>query len=1484
MAPTRKRGANKAKTTTELSLGSLVLAKVKGFPAWPAKVSRPEDWDRAPDPKKYFVQFFGTQEIAFVAPPDIQLFTRESKSKLLTRCQGKTVRFFAQAVKEICEAYEELQEMKSDGLGNDGDEKAIRYDGSTAKGVQATSADEMDNMVDSGSQLERCSHLQVRVDRRDKKLKIPAGQHKVASPVSATKKESWDDAVHATKEEGFSNSNSASPSRLKKDGTLCKDKEEMSVQREQVDSARAPSSSPYDRPTVKGEFGDGSEGGKKDDSISIGNFHAKILSGKLKMPKDGHESKELGVGSKRKHEDSVDQIEGSDSCLNIKGVKPRKIASGATIQESPPDAQIIESLKGKVVKNLPSERKKVDVSKNSMKDVAGKSKGPGSDRTGQKRSSQVVPEKHDFDANGRSILAKGTKRADSVNDVSKASVLKNGKGNVSAPNSRERILEKNGDVVNSEGDLGIKHIKGDLGHRTASVEALLPLAKRRRLEPGVISDASNGQRNLRLGVNKTDILKKRRAIRLGDEEEDEGLKTPVHGSSVLKVDASSVSDTLKYSNGNHDASDLNGHGLVEVTGGQNISSPKGHILSTKSPSRSSSAAPLLPTVDISKEADSSRGPGVWESGKVLCNETEAALISPKKSPQMVVAGNKWVQEQKPNAHSVSPRSSPEVVEQKTTKYLAKGSGKAHMSDKASNMVSDRLNMPQSQVSMKKLKQLASGERLKGIPKTNSQLLESVASADNLRQNDSFLTGRVEDIKKERISSLADAKVADSAMSIKDLIAAARNAHMQNSSHGNSSSILAPSNIQGGSPSSPSTGKPFLSGAMTAVQLDLQGSHAKTSFVSPSSHNRQLASQNQLDSGDHEDSRVGSAREAGGGSLSGGRGTDAAVNRDAFEGMIETLSRTKESIGRATRLAIDCAKHGIANEVVDLLIRKLENEPSFHRRVDLFFLVDSITQCSHSHKGVAGASYIPAVQVALPRLLSAAAPLGAGARENRRQCLKVLRLWLERKILPESVLRRFMDEIGASNDDVNSGFSSRRPSRSERGVDDPLRDMESEQFDEYGSNATFPLDGFFTTRQFNDDEYEEEDVPGSLCKQATDASPLSCLLPELETGKATPNDRHHHILEDVDGELEMEDVSGHPKDDKTYIIGTSVADMHKRHVEGGLDSMPNILDESSSPEGSPPLPLEPPPPLPPLPSSPPPPPPPPLMPSPPPPPPPPAPSLAPPLHPQLPPPSVPLPCPLQTGHLPPSLPPQGPQSFSSHLLSQAQSTLSSTSTHMVFQTPGNELSSLPSGHQPVHLAANTLQQSSSFHPAGMAAPQEAAAFSSSRSLDYGHNDMFVGSQTTHPKQQFQAAHAAFVQASIHQVRPPQTSANLHPYNTHTVQQNLQHAYSHPYSSPSLSDGRMRFVAEEQWRASSAEYKTDSQHGAWMNDSRTKTGSSTPFGAEGYFRPPSDRPPSNSMGFQHSAPNPLSAVGPVAGHNTHAFPSRSDMSTVNCWRPA
>jgi hypothetical protein len=129
--------------------------------------------------------------------------------------------------------------------------------------------------------------------------------------------------------------------------------------------------------------------------------------------------------------------------------------------------------------------------------------------------------------------------------------------------------------------------------------------------------------------------------------------------------------------------------------------------------------------------------------------------------------------------------------------------------------------------------------------------------------------------------------------------------------------------------------------------------------------------------------------------------------------------------------------------MEIILQRLESEPNFHRRIDLFFLVDSIAQLSASTPGVlpildeciiylmfkelfwihfvlflkslpsilvvelqfllylfafinmvyvcvgvTGAAFPPAVQAALPRLVHAAAPPGNVSRDNRRQCLRV----------------------------------------------------------------------------------------------------------------------------------------------------------------------------------------------------------------------------------------------------------------------------------------------------------------------------------------------------------------------------------------------------------------------------------------------------------------------------------------------------------------
>ncbi|KAL5217439.1 hypothetical protein ABZP36_018123 [Zizania latifolia] len=246
--------------------------------------------------------------------------------------------------------------------------------------------------------------------------------------------------------------------------------------------------------------------------------------------------------------------------------------------------------------------------------------------------------------------------------------------------------------------------------------------------------------------------------------------------------------------------------------------------------------------------------------------------------------------------------------------------------------------------------------------------------------------------------------------------------------------------------------------------------------------------------------------------------EANAARRAFGAFLGTLTRTKENIARATRLAIDCAKHGIAGEAIDIIVERLEKESNLYKRVDLFFLVDSITQYSRNQKGGAGDVYPSLIQAVLPRLLYAAAPPGNSAWENRRQCLKVLKLWLERKTLPEYIIRHHIRELEAINE--ASFGSSRRPSRTERALNDPLRDNEGMLVDEYGSNAGFQLPNLICTKVLEDEEgSSSEDRSFEAVTPEQDAP---CTDEKEES--QMPTDKHHHILEEVDGELEMEDVA------------------------------------------------------------------------------------------------------------------------------------------------------------------------------------------------------------------------------------------------------------------------------------------------------------------------------------------------------------------------
>ena len=188
-----------------------------------------------------------------------------------------------------------------------------------------------------------------------------------------------------------------------------------------------------------------------------------------------------------------------------------------------------------------------------------------------------------------------------------------------------------------------------------------------------------------------------------------------------------------------------------------------------------------------------------------------------------------------------------------------------------------------------------------------------------------------------------------------------------------------------------------------------------------------------------------------------------------------------------------------------------------------------------------------------------------------------------------------------------------------------------------SNATFQLPGLLSSHVFEDDD-DDDDFPSSPFKEVNvvlGVTESTHALGERETFTATASDRRHCILEDVDVELEMEDVSGHPKDERPSSIGVFFEMEAQQHYSDRLPE-PALNDSVHLlplPDGSPPPPPDSPPPPPPLPSSPPPPPPPPPPPlppqlstslsPPPPPPPPPLPSQPPPPLPPVPP-SAPLP--------------------------------------------------------------------------------------------------------------------------------------------------------------------------------------------------------------------------------------------------------------------
>lgn len=887
---------------------------------------------------------------AFVAPADIQAFTSETKNKLSARCHAKT-KYFTQAVKEICDAFDELQKKKASDLRDDTDRSDLGCEAPSADGIE-DNEEEVDlidgtgtiaeavnqESSDSGSKLERCSHRRGENDSHDLKPSIASCVSGSLSPALSSEKISKTFDIAQVKKEVLVTSGPDNSFHLEEE-----------------------------------DLGNGQ----------------KALS-------NGHKLKKLGTGSKRRTEDKVDVHKSGKTALTL--LKDDKAGDCVDIPES--GEQLKDKMKGKSASSNNRKEFSPDDLRSSEISIGKKSKNllkakkhfkvPGEtsvsapapdEQAKDKLSGRTKRDQHGFGkpnlgANEISHPAKKSKSVNAGDGTPGRSLPKSMKGG--SPSSSDvghkavsKMDSKRSSRVKAENNLTSRSENVIVGSNVSGDEAVLPLSKRRRraleamsdsttlasdnkMEKGPLEVKNDVSCSINVKVVAIQSQKKRRAVCLRDNDDEEEPKTPIHGGSATNFKAPSyVSDDIKISDTNRESSDKFQENIKDSTQfwDSHLKESSSHLLngslspgkpkSDKIPEIQFQADDKMPEIQFKtderrcesqlqandkmpeKAVYAYQSPGKSDSEQLSSKEAKPILISPKKSPQLLSAA-KTVLEHK----SMKPSS--KVSTTGSQKKFQAGSSKGS---------APVFNSSQNQVTFQRNRPATSGERSKPTPKsilqTNDPVLlreKSTEPADKYAHflcfslYESYLfsiiflifswftNSRME--AREDKSSLTDSRTPESVMSMKHLIAVAqakrKQAQSQTFSFGIPNSIFATStDVQGASPS-PTAVQHFLSGASNVILADIHGSYNSTSFGSPSNLGNQSVSQGHLDIEELEERRVSSGHRAAGGSLSGG--TEAAVARDAFEGMIETLSRTKESIGRATRLAIDCAKYGIANEV------------------------------------------------------------------------------------------------------------------------------------------------------------------------------------------------------------------------------------------------------------------------------------------------------------------------------------------------------------------------------------------------------------------------------------------------------------------------------------------------------------------------------------------------------------------------------------------
>ncbi|XP_019444502.1 PREDICTED: protein HUA2-LIKE 3-like isoform X2 [Lupinus angustifolius] len=1104
MAPSRRKGLGKAATAAaaaaacrQWKVGDLVLAKVKGFPAWPATVSDPEKWGYSKDSKKVHVYFFGTQQIAFCNPADVEAFTEEKKQSLVKR-RGKGADF-VRAAQEIINSYEKLKGEAQVNETNSGGEVAnanVSYlvDPSANLGLKdktdaPLALGSITKSLNSGKHDELVCAAEdgLAVEQGDESYnKEPSLEEPIANPVATMSVKSSLPVTYAHQKR--------SP--------------DLSLQ---VCTTQRNAS--FHRPQVLNFVGPFSDGGNSAGNISV-DVTQNVSVRRNKHIRKSHDL--LGcVDADSSPFASNGSMKGKGSEILTVDSEAFNTDDGSTIDSNfrREYSETMESPRGEIGLNGGLDLK--------IKAVVNK----------KKRKSNMKRETKD--------AAEPTIRLEEEAGSQNASQSSQ---NVCGY-SIERCSEQEGD----------EH---------------LPLLKRARVRMG---NASSMEAELNSGVQDQEKSCK-----------EETTISPLQIATSLNCE----SGTLVYVDlpaqngamGNIFPSKLLAPN--SETGSQVCKIEKDQMFGC-----SMDGEAALPPSKRLHRALEAMSANAAEEGQACMESSSSAMISTENKLSKEVNKQFTKFEHHGAGKDVLQATRDQVGEDMVDSVVAQ-TDKTDSKFQLHGKVSPNVHVKYCEV--------GSNQDSPGAPlpphDDNSIRPENHSNAsDTSEQNGinhdpmecaceggKLLPQNIIDVPQDKVVVCEDSRclkqaVGDSSK-VDDMCEVVKEVIFKGQKEDRSSVSISND----------------CSGEKGNLGIQSQGSPPNTSVCNVSTSNSSNILQNRSCSPDvHQKQTLSGPVDGWKDDFVENQGVrlmgKSAEARHAalvyFEAMLGTLTRTKESIGRATRIAIDCAKFGIAAKILEILVHNLETESSLCRRVDLLFLVDSIAQCSRGLKGDVGGVYLSAMQSVLPRLVSAAAPAGSAAQENRRQCLKVLRLWLERRILPESIIRHHIRELNSYMTSASAGVYSRRTLRTERPFDDPVREMEGMLVDEYGSNSSFQLPGFCMPRMLKDED-EGSDSDGANFEAVTPEHDSE--TPDMqETSHVI--EKRRHVLEDVDGELEMEDVA--PSVDirlnSTYNVNGGNATPLAKNTPL-IQGRPSTPPPPSSPPPPPPPPPPPHPPLPPLP--------------------------------------------------------------------------------------------------------------------------------------------------------------------------------------------------------------------------------------------------------------------------------------------------------------